>query len=312
MREPGDDQPDVPLPPTAVEHYQVPTVRTSLGRVFEAASSAKASRGVSCGIEAIDILIGGFRYERVTVLGASTSWGKSSFAVMGLDVGLRQDCSVLVVSGEDPESMYAQRLMARRANVNAMRLRDGMCRPDELSRMAGAAENGEDLPWFLNGIGKPVEWCARAIKHVVENERHDLVIVDYVQAFSCLKKTQDRRNEVTYIFRTFVDVIKASGAAGLILSQLRRLEDNEIPNIHDLKESGDVENGAEHVLLGYHVKPKAVNGVEQEKKRYLLLGKNKDGPTVSEPIEMPFDIMTASFREQRVERVPERERYAEN
>ena len=295
---PDDDGRD-PAEPGAVQRYGVRSLRAMLGGVFERASKARPARGVPCGVEHLDVLVGGFRLGRVTVLGASTSWGKSSFAVMATDVGLRAGARVLLVSGEDTEDLYGQRLMLRRADVNAIRLRDGNPTPDELTRMALVAESAEDEPYFVNGIGKNVEYLAKVIAETVAEMSADLVIVDYIQAFSCAKRCQDRRNEVTHIFRTFADTIKASGASGLILSQLRRLEENEVPTMHDLKESGDVENGAEHVLLGYRV-----TGKDGLRKRFCLVAKNKDGPVVDEPIEMSFNEVTASFREQKIDRGP--------
>jgi replicative DNA helicase len=300
---PDDDGRD-PTEPTQVTRYGVRSLAALLSGVQVRASKSKPSRGVPCGVGIIDTLIGGFRPQRVTVLGASTSWGKSSFACMVTDVGLRAGARILLVSGEDPEDMYGQRMMARRAGVNAIRLRDGgPFTPDDHRAMAQAVQDAEDEPYFLSGIGKPVEWCAKAIEGVVAETNADLVIVDYIQAFSTTKRCQDRRNEVTHIFQTFASTIKASGASGLILSQLRRLEPNERPTMHDLKESGDVENGAEHVLLGFNVVDKQKEGQPPpEKQRYLSVAKNKDGPVVDEPIAMPFNAVTASFVEQRLER----------
>lgn len=299
-----DDDGRGPAEPTPVARYGVRTLAAMLGGVQARASTSRPSRGVPCGVEHIDVLLGGFRPQRVTVLGASTSWGKSSFACMVTDVGLRAGARILLISGEDAEDMYGQRLMARRSGINAIRLRDGgPFTPDDHRRMAQVVNDAEDEPYFLSGIDKPVEYLAKAIGGVVEETSADLVIVDYIQAFSTTKKCQDRRNEVTHIFRTFASAIKASGASGLILSQLRRLEENERPGIHDLKESGDVENGAEHVLLGFTVVDKAREGQPPpERRRFLAVAKNKDGPVVEEPIAMPFNPVTASFLEQRIER----------
>lgn len=298
-REPGDDREE--NAPTV--RHGVRSLRAMLGGVFERVSTRKPSRGVPCGVEQLDVLLGGFRPGRITVLGGSTSWGKSSFACMVTDVGLRAGARILLVSGEDTADLYGQRLMSRRANVNALRLRDGNVDARDLSRMAEVVESAEPDPFFVDGIGKNAELLAKIIGEVVAETFADLVIVDYLQAFGCAKRTQDRRNEVTHIFRTFADAIKASGASGLILSQLRRLEDNERPGLHDLKESGDIENGAEHVLLGYTLAPKVKDGqAPPERKRFALVAKNKDGPVVDEPIEMLFDQVTASFREQRIER----------
>lgn len=289
--------PPEPPPEPAVVKFNVRSVAEILAGVFQRSTSQRPERGCPSGNEQIDQLIGGFRRGRVTVLGASTSWGKSSFAVMVSDVGMRAGKRVLLVSGEDSEDTYGQRLMARRANVGAIGLRDSDMTPPEIGRMANVVASAEHSRFFLNGIGKHAEYLAAAIESIVHEEGTDLVIVDYLQAFSCGKRCQDRRNEITHIARTFTDAIKNSGAAGLIFSQLKRLE-GQRPTMHDLKESGDVENMAEHVLIGYKLESKG-NGPVAEPLRYLLIEKNKDGPLLGSPLEMPFDPKTASFIEQR-------------
>ena len=111
-REPGDDTDE--RHPSPVQRFGVRSIRSMLRGVHERAIGGRPSRGVPCGNGFIDALLGGFRPGRVTVCGASTSWGKSSFAVQVTDVGLRAGAHILLVSGEDSEDTYGQRLMARR------------------------------------------------------------------------------------------------------------------------------------------------------------------------------------------------------
>ena len=275
------------------------TVANMLGNVFARCTKPKPL-GVLTGVHVLDRLLGGLRPGRVCVLGAGTSWGKSSFAVQVSDVGLRAGAQILLVSGEDSEDTYGERFMARRARVNALELRDGLVTdPSALNRMAQVVEDGERKPYFLNGIGMQAEKLAPEIKKIANDFNVDLVIVDYLQAFGCARKQQDRRTEVSYIYRVFCDAIKLSGAAGLVLSQLKRMEPNERPTIASLKESGDIENGAEHVLLGWCTQHFEKGAPEGEKERWVCVGKNKDGPVVDQAIPMPFDYVTASFIEQK-------------
>lgn len=283
----------------AVKLYSLRTVAEILANVYRKATEPTREKGVSCGNAIIDKLLGGFRKGRVTVLGAGTSWGKSSFAVMVSDVGLRSGKRILLVSGEDTEDTYGQRILCRRANVNALNMRDGELAYDERRRALAAVDRAEPLPYFLDGIGKKAEYLASAIQHIASEEPIDLVIVDYLQAFTCAKKCQDRRNELTHIARVFTDAIKGSNAAGLVFSQIKRLPDGQVPTKHDLKESGDVENMAEHVLLGFAKRPDHADEeqADQLTTRHILIDKNKDGPVLPKPLDMPFDFITANFYE---------------
>ena len=238
------------------------------------------------GLPRFDVQSGGFRKGLCAVLGASTSWGKSTFAVMLSDETLRRQMKPLLVSWEDPEELYARRLVARRARISAICLRDNTLTREQRTRLLGLTTTAEKHPFFLNAIGKSVERVAADIRAICLGEGIDLVICDYLQAISCEKRIQDRRNEITYIARTLTDVIKASHAAGLLLSQLKRLmKRGDKPDLHDLKESGDIENAAEMVLIGYQ-------GEHGEAR--ISVEKNKDGPKNKE-YGLAWDLDTCAF-----------------
>jgi replicative DNA helicase len=279
----------------AARRYGARSMAELLEAVVVRAETQRPECGVTTGNFELDEAIGGFRRQRVTIVGAETSFGKSSFAVMCADEGLKNGAGVLLITGEDSSDTYGQRIMARRAQVNALRIRDNILVEDDIRKMKYHAGLAERTPFFLDGIGKPAEYLARAIRDICAENSIALVVVDYVQAFSCSKRCQDRRAEVTHIARLFIDAIKTSNAAGLVLSQLKRPENStRAPTMHDLKESGDLENMAEHVLLG--CLETTGEGELRQEKRSFIVGKNKDGMRAVDRIQMPFDAKTASFR----------------
>jgi hypothetical protein len=293
LREPGADE-DEPSPvQTATQRYDVIELQSLCFEILAEAKKGKAQRGFRTGHYELDKMISGLRREHVTLLAASTSWGKSSWGVMVADENIHEKVPTLVVSVEDSKIMYGKRLVARRSGVNAMNLRDNDCAPGDLAKIAGVAADAEAEPFLLSGIGKTVEYLAQAIRDLVAERQIGLVICDYVQRFRTRQFAGDRRNQVTYVAETLSDAIKASGAAGVLLSQLKRIEGRE-PTMDDVKESGDLENMAEHVLLGYRAKGDGRPGSPLWH-RYLLCPKNKDGPTATRPLELEFNERTANF-----------------
>lgn len=240
------------------------------------------------GLPTLDAHIGGFQHKQVAIFGAATNWGKTSYAILVADLAFDDGKRPLVVSFEDPEELYGRRLGARRAQVSPNVLRGGSFRPDPegWARVLGVAERAEKVPFFINAIGKTVERVATDIRCVCASEKVDLVIVDYLQAISSAKRHQDRRNEVTYIARTLTDVIKTSGASGLMFSQFRRpLKDGEKPTMFMLKETGDLENAAEVVLVGF---------TDEEGTHVIRSEKVKDGIKHKE-YEIGWDPVTCGF-----------------
>jgi hypothetical protein len=298
-----DAAPPAPIPESPPEppkdqvwkKHGVRSLYDVLHGVYQRVTSPEPRVFVSTGNENLDQIIGGYRPGRITVVGASTSWGKSSYAIMACDDGMKAGKRVLLVSGEDSEDLYGKRIAARRGDINAFRLRDHELRDHEKDRLLYEAEHAERVPFFIDGVGKPAEVLATMVAELCAEQPYDLVVVDYLQAFKCIRRCQDRRNEVTHIARCFVDAIKGANTAGLVLSQIKRLEDGKAPTKHDLKESGDVENMAEHVLMGYCTSEVDKSG-ETRLERFIVVAKNKDGPVIAEAIPLPFDGRTASFQ----------------
>ncbi len=305
-REPGDDTEQIESEAKAPE-LPIHSLRKVFVEVWESVKTGQAQRGFTTTFEDIDALMCGLRKGHVTVLAAGTSWGKSTATVAIADENLMKGARVLVVSAEDSRDMYGRRFIARRMRLNAMALRDNALGAADIDRLGVAAVRTSDDPVFLDAIGKSGEWISKAIKHLVREEGFELVLVDYIQRIRAARANQDRRNEVTYVTGLISDAIKESGAAGLLASQLKRIEGRE-PTLEDVKESGDVENMAEHVLLGYRVKAGRPHyeGEPTPWERKIKLAKNKDGPVLDHWFVCKFNEITASFEVTRSEEKPKR------
>ena len=265
-------------------------------RLVKELEKPKAKAGVSTGNDELDYAIGGYRPGNITVFGAKRGFGKTSYGNFVTAVAQQQGYSVLLIAGEDPEIMYAKRFMARAAGLNAMMLRDQQVRKDDWSKIIDACAGASKDPFFWRTDGAPVERVAQAIREIGSQKHIDLVLVDYLQCIRAGRHQQDRRNEVTYVMGCLCDAIRAIGAAGLIFSQLRRTEREE-PEVEDLKESGDIEDKAEHILLGW----KRIENLSDNETlihRMIKLAKNKDGMEAAEvdPQEQSWDGKTASFQ----------------
>lgn len=240
----------------------------------------------NCGIAPLDHATGGHRRRHVWVLGADTSWGKSSFVIADAEECFNQGKRVLIVSGEDEHSLYADRMMARRADLHAMRLRDRTLTDKEKSDVIAIAADQPDIPMFLDGVGRSAETVAGDIRSLCASDGIDVVFLDYVQAFNPAKKCENRAREVAYMARCFTDAIKMSNAAGVLCTQLTVDSTQTRPTRRNIRDSRDVAHGAEAVLLGY---------TDSEGNKKLYLDKAKDGPPRFD-ITMNWDKRSACFK----------------
>lgn len=264
------------------------TVRDLMGGALKRAHD-KALPACTTGIREVDRMTGGLIKGFCWVIGAETNWGKSSLIVMVADENLRRDQRVLIVSSEDDEKLYGDRLLCRRASLNADRLRERQLTASELASAARAAGNAEALPVFLDARGRKAEWVAKQVEKIIREHRIELTIFDYLQEFRAGTKYEDRRNEVSAVASMFRSVVKQSATAGIIVSQITVTDGKTRPDKHSIRESKDVPNAAEVVALGYTRNGTETGGGE----RMLLLDKVKNGRRGV--VQLGWDDSTASF-----------------
>lgn len=265
-------------------HYDDEMMSSSLERAI---TVQRDFRIMTTGHYEIDDATGGLEKEFVWVIGADMSWGKSSNAIMVASENIDLGWMPLIVSWEDPEKLYADRILMRRARIDPYRFkwhRRGRLSltSDELRQLKEAVAKKRHKPLFLDARGRSVEWVARQVRAIVASDGVDIVLADYLQAADNEKPQNGRKNEITYVARTITDAIKTSGAAGILYSQLTIKDGKTVPTRHDIKESRDVSNAAETVALGYET-DKEICGkdgrlIAKPGDKVLFVDKVKDGP----------------------------------
>lgn len=277
--------PDDPAKGALVIANEVPIVRTVSQLINDAKTNAlaprKPNRLTFCHY-GIDDVTGGPIEESVSLFGAESNWGKSAHLVMMADENIKRGQRVLIVSGEDSESIYGKRLLLRRSRVNWLRFKRGTLNKEEIQAVTDAAMKAENIPVFFDARGRSVEWIAPRIRRLVKEYGIKLVAVDYLQALDHEKAHQDKRNSINYIHRMVTDAIKLSGVAGIIYSQITPSENSEVPGKYAMRESKDITNASENALLGFTpTKPitRKADGVVlvDAGQRCVNLDKNKDG-----------------------------------
>ena len=236
---------------------KVVTVRDGLRGAAQRAIQL-AAKFISTGNRDLDDITGGFRPGEVWVMGAGTNWGKSSWLVSVTDEALKAGYRTLIVTAEDSDDIFFDRLLVRRARVSAKRFRQRCLDPDELTRIDDVQRRGEAKPYVLNAIGKPVEWVTKQIRQVVKEYGIDFVGVDYVQEIESKRRFTKEDQQIAYVARELRACIKQLRITGCLMSQLtlavdERTGKTKCPNKLSVEGSKRVAKGAEMIVLGWTV-----------------------------------------------------------
>lgn len=206
---------------------------------------------VPLGLPAIDDELGGLGPGSCGILAAATGVGKSSSMLAGM---LASPVPVGAVSLEDGPDVVGARVLAAITGINSRRIRRKVdLTAKEIDALLHAAKhptlNNIFFAYPTAGRLSQVEAATKALTEA----GCKLVWLDYLQKVRG-HGTNDRRNEVGETFTTFQRACAEGGAAGMAISQFRRLTDGErVPQIFHLKESGDLENEARLIVLAHRI-----------------------------------------------------------
>jgi replicative DNA helicase len=218
-------------------------------------AAGQSSPGLMTGFDGIDRAVGGFQPGDLVTVGAATSVGKTALALcIGKNIA-QAGGAVLFVSAEMTRLSIGNRLLAIMSNVYASQLRTGNLNQYELE--ARAAADAEIKKWHFSIYDRPAtvaEIATRARLLSAHWRRSvSLVVVDYLQLMRP-SGGDTRAQEVSGIAWGLKLLGVELGCAVLMLSQLNRAgvrgaDDDRPPMLYDLKESGDVENHSNTVIL---------------------------------------------------------------
>lgn len=278
--------PEDPRAGTKVVAKAVPRVLTvqqlltaSRERAFMRANDADT---LTTGHYKLDNITGGIRKGFSWLFGADTSFGKSTWLISVADENIRRRKKVLICSSEDSEEIYGDRLMVRRAKVDAKRYRDRKLQPDEMQRVLDAEQAAEPVPVYVDAARWPVEDLAPHLDTIIREQAIDLIAFDYIQEFKSSKRWQDERVKFREIASVLRHLGKKNKVASILFSQLTLDQDTKVPTRRNIRECRDIANASEVILIGFEpdsdIKNKDGSIAVDAGTKCVLADKVKNGP----------------------------------
>lgn len=237
---------------------------------------------------------GGIGKKRTTIIGGATSVGKSTFAMNCICNMILNDKVVLWFSPELDKEEIIDRMICSAAGINITRWKKSIISKAELEKyhkykkevVAKAATN-----LYVEDKGsQTTSWIIGSIRKHQLKQKVDVVLVDYIQK---LKFYGDNiRKNISDTVGNFYAFGKENDIAMVLVSQLRRAKE-ATPVLADLKESGDIENFADVVILLHRSN---ILSIKDRATGYYQIAKNRQG-CVTEPVELFFKEWELKFSE---------------
>ena len=269
-----------------------------LEKTFKQITEGNAEKLIT-GFNGLDSVLYGVEKGSLITIGGRPSIGKTAFMTSILYNFLKQDKKCLLFSLEMSISRYLKRLITQVGEIELCSLNNNEFLDDrkkEKIKTALDIISSFDLSIFDD------TYKLDEIRNKIEAEKPEYVFIDYLQLLDTPRKKQ-RSEAITNIMLDLKQTAKENNCIIFISSQLSRALETRYdkhPMLSDLRESGDIENISDVVLLIYRDEYyKACVDDEDyalnKGKAEIIIAKNKMGAVCT--IELLFRSPIAKFLE---------------
>ena len=269
---------------------------------------ASATTGIPTGFRAIDKRCGGLQPSDFVVIAGETSQGKTSLAlsmvynlamsgrkaaVYSLEMNLRQLCArfASMASGVPSREIMYGRLDTAQYQIVS----------DGIGRIEGMEVYVDE------GSTSSVESITASMRYLRRTKGVEVFVVDYLQLVSA-RVPGNKEQQTAYVARSLKNAAKELDATVIALSQLSRNRDNPQPTLPRLRDSGQIEEAADLVMLVY--RPEAYRRPfpepfdDKETRGYAMVDVAKGRNTGVFSFLCAFDAPTTHFTDVRPQDVP--------
>ena len=264
-----------------------PTIRTvepvaalvarELARLEQHANAGQA--GLQTGFRDIDSLLLGMERQALIVVAGRPGVGKTALALNIAAHVCSNGARAAFFSLEMSSGALMRRLFSQETGVLHARLRLGRFERPHWQDLTAAGDRLSGWPLLVDDTAglSALDIEARC-RRIQEVQGLDLVIVDYLGKMRA--DGENRTQVVGAIARGLKDLAKRLDVPVLALCQLSRLNDreNRKPNLSDLRDSGEIEQEADVVLL-LHPDSEDVRGDRPATVIQVEVAKHRNGAT---------------------------------
>jgi len=218
--------------------------------------------GVLTGLKNIDGHLNGLEPKTTYCLIAESGMAKSALALnIGDYVALNHPGRVLYFTLESTSLALTRRRLAKHSNIALTRLRNRNIRGEweweNITKVCNVLSE-ENLMIIDDTFYQTIENLSAFCESLAMDEKINLIIIDYIQLLSSIKRFNSRHLEISHISKQINFLSKDLNVPVLVISQLGKDVEKRTrkePMLSDIKESGDIRNDMSNIISLYTSTP---------------------------------------------------------
>jgi replicative DNA helicase len=237
------------------------------------------------GLTDLDSLIGGLTKQDLIIVAARPSMGKSWFACyLANYIASNEKKPVVFFSAEMSRKQLTKRFLAMHTGIDCQRIINNVIYQDEMDSLVNGLGILAELPIEINDTPAeeltPAKIRSELRKIQLKRGELGLVVLDYIQKLGD-RAAGNRAQAIGKYSGACKDIAKQFNVPFVVLAQINRgveSQSNKRPNMASLKDSGDIEQDGDLLLMlyrdEYYKSDTEDNGVME-----VIVGKNRNGAT---------------------------------
>ncbi len=239
---------------------------------IEVRMNTKGITGIPTGFNNIDNFTNGWQETDLVIIGGASSMGKTSLALtFAYNAVKHGNVPTAIFSYEMSYKQLIERLISNETGIDNKWLQKGTISDKDLKQIHKSVGVIENLPLFIDDCKRTsLQYLLNRIKQLVITSGIKLVFIDYLQLISARTKGGTREQEISRIARALKNIAKELNITIIALSQLNRgvgLRQESRPTMSDLRESGEIEQASDIVVLVYRPEYYGISEIEGESQK---------------------------------------------
>ena len=249
-----------------------------------------ACTGISTGYHTLDMLTDGLQPGELAIIAARPSLGKTAFAVSLLvNVAVRGGVRSGFFSCEMSEVLIGQRFLACAGRFNLADVRRGIMARRDVQGLLAAANEMYAEQLLLNATPNIKLVDLKGLARTMVRRGAKLIVVDYLTLIRHGDAKTPRHERVGEVSKELKGLARELSVPVVALSQLARTAEGQEPNLSQLRQSGEIEEDADLVMLLHRERDEQATAIPTK----LIIAKNRNGPCGT--VEMMFHPQCGRF-----------------
>lgn len=226
-------------------------VQEWFGPASESAFDPTLDRATSTGLIDLDRQLGGGFRPGELIIVAARPGGFKSVATLGFcrEVSIRQRRPSVLASLEMTRHEIRQRMLAAEYALDLSQVRTGTVPSTERHRLLADAHDVGNAPLFIDERAYRLPRLLASIRRHHARSPLALAVVDYVQLVRVDTRNATRQQQVGEVSRALKELALDLDIPVIAAAQLNRNAEGRRPSLADLRESGDLEQDPDVVVL---------------------------------------------------------------